>query len=730
MSTSSDLKVMGYQCEGLTDASARQEIYPRSFHSLFSAYDDIRIPIFQRTYCWTDAQLWKWWRDVSLANPQGQTEHNLHGHGVGKAVFKRVKETGALACVDGQQRMTTTMLLLAAIRDHALECHLSAPEPLQEKYQDVIDELDGFLFSDVAAMRDWVGTVAEQVLASSKGTAWAWSDYYQDGEVFAFSRLCPSFIDRASYFREVLLGAVENRIAKSDHSIRCTGTNDSSEVVGNNTVTRQRAAKAYFDSCLSELGDNAASTDNATCSGTVGAEAAAAVAAVGGGVDGERGVVVAGAAMGMAAKIRPSELRSLCHKSLHGLYLMYVEIMNEVALPQVFQWLQEKSLTGMGALLYNPSRGVSFEACDMVRNTLLATFTGMHGAGREEEMYRQLWLIPVEMRVNQRNTSDGTVTGIGLNDRGRKRQRAMETMTTHWASASAGGSVRRRRRKSQTGTTASVGVGTGVGTGVGATASADAADAAAAAAGGAGMDDVFRSFVDAWDLGEIGYRPPGYPGIKPQQQQQQQHGNTTDMPPPPPLTGTVAEVGVNEEEEAEVGGGAVAGGEAGAGAEAEVGLSAEERMALRAQQHKEYKEQQAWMQFGYIPGRFIGAAERQILGMLAQVQQHMPAMMTKIAGSMPPMLLYGRVHSCFEAIQLHVRAAAAEEEEAEAVHATEEEDGRMAVSAVPEEAGKQGQGHGHEPEADGDADAVRASAARLLLQALASHINQNYENRG
>jgi hypothetical protein len=41
----------------------------------------------------------------------------------------------------------------------------------------------------------------------------------------------------------------------------------------------------------------------------------------------------------------------------------------------VFLWLQEKSLFGMGAILFNPTPGVKFHACDLIRNLLLSNVT-------------------------------------------------------------------------------------------------------------------------------------------------------------------------------------------------------------------------------------------------------------------------------------------------------------------------------------------------------------------
>ena len=43
--------------------------------------------------------------------------------------------------------------------------------------------------------------------------------------------------------------------------------------------------------------------------------------------------------------------------ALHKMSVMLVIIVNEVNFGQIYMWLQEKSLFGMGALLHNPSPG-------------------------------------------------------------------------------------------------------------------------------------------------------------------------------------------------------------------------------------------------------------------------------------------------------------------------------------------------------------------------------------
>ena len=75
------------------------------------------VPLFQRRYCWTSKEWLRLWGDV--ASPAG-----LSPHFVGRVVTCR--ERGAMVIVDGQQRCTTMMLLLTALRDAAQEVAVAA----------------------------------------------------------------------------------------------------------------------------------------------------------------------------------------------------------------------------------------------------------------------------------------------------------------------------------------------------------------------------------------------------------------------------------------------------------------------------------------------------------------------------------------------------------------------------------------------------------------------------
>ena len=75
------------------------------------------VPVFQRRYCWSSVQWKQLWKDI--ASPRGMLPH-----AIGRVVIAR--ERRAIVLVDGQQRCTTMMLLLCAIRDVARETNSDA----------------------------------------------------------------------------------------------------------------------------------------------------------------------------------------------------------------------------------------------------------------------------------------------------------------------------------------------------------------------------------------------------------------------------------------------------------------------------------------------------------------------------------------------------------------------------------------------------------------------------
>lgn len=91
------------------------------FHTLLTGLTQYRIPLFQRSYTWREREWGQLWDDLMEVYAMEPDERR--NHFVGSVVthpFPPIAGTVAkFAVIDGQQRLTTLMTLLSAIRDRA-----------------------------------------------------------------------------------------------------------------------------------------------------------------------------------------------------------------------------------------------------------------------------------------------------------------------------------------------------------------------------------------------------------------------------------------------------------------------------------------------------------------------------------------------------------------------------------------------------------------------------------
>ncbi|MDM9627585.1 DUF262 domain-containing HNH endonuclease family protein [Rhizobium sp. S152] len=99
--------------------------YTRSIIELFDGKKRFLIPLYQRQYAWkTNPQLELLWEDIVRATNRLRADRaSLSPHFMGAIVIAQVKTFGkqvqAYEIIDGQQRLTTFQILLAALRDVA-----------------------------------------------------------------------------------------------------------------------------------------------------------------------------------------------------------------------------------------------------------------------------------------------------------------------------------------------------------------------------------------------------------------------------------------------------------------------------------------------------------------------------------------------------------------------------------------------------------------------------------
>src|SRR5688572_6147264 len=90
----------------------------RPFTKIINGTTQVVIPVFQRDYSWSETHCEQLWKDVL----QIATDPADRGHFLGSVVYVSTGDSAAgftrWLLIDGQQRLTTLTLLLAALRDH------------------------------------------------------------------------------------------------------------------------------------------------------------------------------------------------------------------------------------------------------------------------------------------------------------------------------------------------------------------------------------------------------------------------------------------------------------------------------------------------------------------------------------------------------------------------------------------------------------------------------------
>ncbi|MFD6150078.1 DUF262 domain-containing protein [Streptomyces sp. NPDC060243] len=97
-----------------------------------------QVPLYQRTYSWTEKQLAQLWGDILDQSELVGADVTASTHFLGSVVLAPSPQTDATfprwLVVDGQQRLTTLSLALAAIRDHIADAQPDEAERIDEEY--------------------------------------------------------------------------------------------------------------------------------------------------------------------------------------------------------------------------------------------------------------------------------------------------------------------------------------------------------------------------------------------------------------------------------------------------------------------------------------------------------------------------------------------------------------------------------------------------------------------
>ncbi|MER5848708.1 DUF262 domain-containing protein [Streptomyces sp. NPDC002012] len=97
-----------------------------------------QVPLYQRTYSWTERQLGQLWSDILEQAELLESGDRASTHFLGSVVLAPSPQNEATfprwLVVDGQQRLTTLSLALAAIRDHIADTQPDEAERIDDEY--------------------------------------------------------------------------------------------------------------------------------------------------------------------------------------------------------------------------------------------------------------------------------------------------------------------------------------------------------------------------------------------------------------------------------------------------------------------------------------------------------------------------------------------------------------------------------------------------------------------
>lgn len=111
-----------------------------SLRELLEGSKQYQVPLYQRTYSWKQANFGRLWDDIVRLTEDRERHGSSVTHFLGSMVLAPTPQVGPAGVsrylvVDGQQRLTTLTLLLAALRDHRAETESSEHrERLNQQY--------------------------------------------------------------------------------------------------------------------------------------------------------------------------------------------------------------------------------------------------------------------------------------------------------------------------------------------------------------------------------------------------------------------------------------------------------------------------------------------------------------------------------------------------------------------------------------------------------------------
>lgn len=117
------------------------------------------VPLYQRAYVWNEEQHWQpLWEDIRELVAQKIQERPTPDHFLGALVRSRAPSSGlrldSRLVIDGQQRLTTMQILIAALRDRVTEFAVKAAAAVRENVGELEKQLNGFTVNSGVVKQD------------------------------------------------------------------------------------------------------------------------------------------------------------------------------------------------------------------------------------------------------------------------------------------------------------------------------------------------------------------------------------------------------------------------------------------------------------------------------------------------------------------------------------------------------------------------------------------------
>jgi uncharacterized protein with ParB-like and HNH nuclease domain len=114
------------------------EAHETTFATLLNGRVQYRVPLFQRQYAWLKEQREQLWSDIVDLYEERRAGADTAQHFMGSIVTAPENlgpnRPGMFTLIDGQQRMTTLNIMLAALRDHLAETDGASAERVDGLY--------------------------------------------------------------------------------------------------------------------------------------------------------------------------------------------------------------------------------------------------------------------------------------------------------------------------------------------------------------------------------------------------------------------------------------------------------------------------------------------------------------------------------------------------------------------------------------------------------------------